>query len=901
MARWILQCNLQRYRLRDAMRDGFDIRSWSITRHLHDIAPGDEIAMWISGPDGGVYVLGEVTSSAERSVEAPDPYWVHSAEADDVTWHVGIRLDEPLPEPIRRPVLAADPDFVDAAIIRMPGGGNPFPVSDAQWQAIASRLAPEVRRRTGSNNPARTTDEVTLEPTGQDYLASEARGRSEIDGRLSVAGWLVQSQTTLNLSAGRGVAVREFTFEKPNRRVDYLLLVDGQLVGAIEVKRAGSSLTAHQLGINVDGLPTWMNMPVYPLPFIYESTGTETRFTNQYDPEPRGRRVSSFHRPETLAEWARQITESPEVPTFRARLKTMPRLDQQGLRAYQGEAIRNTEESLAENRPRALIQMPVGSGKTFTAAHLSCRLIRHAGARRILFLVDRSSLGEEAKLAFDNVTMPPAQRKFSTEYNVQLLTSNTLDTGSRVCISTIQRVVSILNSVAKPDEDSAVDLQGAEPVGATYSPMLPPDAFDVIIIDECHRSIYGRWRQVLEYFDAYLIGLTATPNERALEFFGQNVVMAYSLDSALTDGWNVNLKMLWSYSDVLRGEGLSYQDYLEQLTLLLFLKMADEQAKPPLNGWPIIPHGLDWESLVGRDGDSLEVQYRHILTELGKYPGTLGVVFRGAPNKLQDPAWLRRLVDLIGQHQWTTLGADVLGDAYEELLTKNAEDVKSGAGQYFTPRPLIQAMVDVMHPTAQMRVCDPAAGTGGFLVAAYEKMKAGLTGPDEKRFLQDEPLHGWEISDGAARLCAMNVALHGIRAPDSTSVITVDDSLRSAPSEHFDMVLTNPPFGRRSSVKVTNTVGETERQDLWAPTSNKPAQLPAARPFVAQDQRAGRDRGAGQRSLRGSGGRDDPQEAAGGMRRAYPAAAAAWDLLRGRGQGQRAVLRPQAPVGQGVD
>ena len=233
--------------------------------------------------------------------------------------------------------------------------------------------------------------------------------------------------------------------------------------------------------------------------------------------------------------------------------------------------------------------------------------------------------------------------------------------------------------------------------------------------------------------------------------------------------------------------------------------------------------------MIRLDGDSLETQYRHVLTELGKYPGTLGVIFRKAQNKIQDPAKLRRLViDLIDREQWMILDADVKGDAYEGLLARNAEDVKSGAGQYFTPRPLIQAIVDVMRPDVATRVCDPAAGTGGFLLAAYERMKPGPLDPDEKRFLRNEAFRGWEIVDGTARLCAMNLLLHGISAPESPPVITVDDSLRSAPSEHFDMVLTNPPFGRKSSYKVINALGEAEREDMsylredfWATTSNK--------------------------------------------------------------------------------
>ena len=289
------------------------------------------------------------------------------------------------------------------------------------------------------------------------------------------------------------------------------------------------------------------------------------------------------------------------------------------------------------------------------------------------------------------------------------------------------------------------------------------------------------------------------------------------------------VQKLWNYCSVLRDDGLSYQDYIEQLTFLLFLKMADEQTRSPFNRAAIVPSGLDWEALHRLDGDPLEVQYRHTLDELGKQPGTLGVIFRKAQNKIQDPAKLKRLVsDLIEKEQWMTLDVDVKGDAYEGLLAKSAEDVKSGAGQYFTPRALIQAIVDVMRPTADTRVADPAAGTGGFLLAANEKMKSADLDRDQKRFLRDDALRGWEIVDATARLCAMNLVLHGIGTPDGESLVTVDDSLRSAPSDHFEMVLTNPPFGKKSSYKVIAADGETEtetmsylREDFWATTSNK--------------------------------------------------------------------------------
>jgi type I restriction enzyme M protein len=290
------------------------------------------------------------------------------------------------------------------------------------------------------------------------------------------------------------------------------------------------------------------------------------------------------------------------------------------------------------------------------------------------------------------------------------------------------------------------------------------------------------------------------------------------------------VQRLWNYCNVLRDDGLSYGDYLEQLTYLLFLKMADEQVRLGLADEPIVPEGLDWPSLMERDGDELEVHYRHLLTELGRGPGMLGVVFRKAQNRIQDPAKLRRLIaDLIDRETWMTLDADVKGDAYEGLLEKNAEDVKTGAGQYFTPRVLIRAIVAVMRPRPGMSICDPACGTGGFLLAAHEWIarQNPYLDPDQKRHLRFEALRGWEIVDNTARLCVMNMLLHGIGDETADSPIAVEDALTGT-GERFDMVLTNPPFGRKSSFSIVNEEGDAEREsleilrdDFWASTSNK--------------------------------------------------------------------------------
>ena len=296
------------------------------------------------------------------------------------------------------------------------------------------------------------------------------------------------------------------------------------------------------------------------------------------------------------------------------------------------------------------------------------------------------------------------------------------------------------------------------------------------------------------------------------------------------------VQRLWNYCNVLRDDGVSYGDYVEQLTYLLFLKMADEHVRE-LGKSSTIPQNLGWQSLLQRDGDALETHYRHILTELGKGAGLIAVIFRKAQNRIQDPAKLRRLVEMIDGETWTGLDIDVKGEIYEGLLEKNAQDIKSGAGQYFTPRPLIKAIVDVMRPQPGQTLADPACGTGGFLLAAFDYV-AHHYGPldrDQWDHLRHQALHGWEIVDNTARLCVMNLYLHGIGANGGTSPsgggespIRVADSLAADPGLRFHMVLTNPPFGKKSSVTIVSEEGEVKREsqtivrdDFWTSTSNK--------------------------------------------------------------------------------
>ena len=398
-------------------------------------------------------------------------------------------------------------------------------------------------------------------------MKPEEAAREHIDVALGQAGWAVQDANAVNLATGRGVAVREFPLSSGYGFADYLLYTDGQAVGVIEAKPEGTTLT----GVEVQsekygaGLPDGIPALVRPLPFLYQSTGVETRFTNQLDLAPRSRRVFHFHRPETLAAWIEatirvaQIPSAPELKvaeagtgyaarsTLRRRLQSMPLVHEAGLWPAQLTAVRNLEESLREDRPRALIQMATGSGKTFAAITSAYRLIKFAGAQRVLFLVDRANLGRQARKEFQQYTTPDDGRKFTELYNVQHLTSNKLDPVARVCITTIQRLYSMLKG--EPDLDPALeegsqyDAGGGlvhEPVPVVYNPAIPVETFDFIFTDECHRSIYNLWRQVLEYFDAYLIGLTATPSKQTFGFFNQNLVMEYNHEQAVADGVNVD-------------------------------------------------------------------------------------------------------------------------------------------------------------------------------------------------------------------------------------------------------------------------------------------------------------------------------------------------------------------------
>lgn len=373
-------------------------------------------------------------------------------------------------------------------------------------------------------------------------MTPEARARQHIDAMLTRAGWLVQDRRDVNLTAGPGVAVREVP--TPTGPADYILFLDGRACAALEAKPEGITLS----GVVRQGsdyaraapadFPHWAN----PLSLVYVSTGAETLFQDSRDPQPRPRPVFAVHRPETL----RRLLQAPT--TLRARLAAMPPLDATGLRPCQAEAVAGIEASLAAGRPRALVSMATGAGKTFTACALVHRLLTHAKVGRVLFLVDRANLGRQAVDEFANFKPPGTGLLFTEEFIVQHLQGRGINPATSVVVSTVQRLYAALRGVDLDEEadersgfDAALDQAAARPVA--YSADIPPEAFDLIIVDECHRSIYGNWRQVLDYFDAFVVGLTATPGIHTRGFFNDNTVSEYPFERSVADGVNVQFEV----------------------------------------------------------------------------------------------------------------------------------------------------------------------------------------------------------------------------------------------------------------------------------------------------------------------------------------------------------------------
>lgn len=371
----------------------------------------------------------------------------------------------------------------------------------------------------------------------------EEKARLKIDEELTQAGWVIQDRKDFNRNASLGVAVREFLMQD-NTEADYLLFVDGKACGVIEAKKAGHTLSGvenQSKGYSCH-LPEKTRSWQMPLSFVYETNSQEIYFTDARDINACSRRIFNFHRPETLLELLNQSS------TLRNNLKNMPELNTAGLRDCQIEAIEGLEQSLANNQKRSLIHMATGAGKTFTACNFVYRLLKYAKAKRVLFLVDRNNLGKQTKKEFDNFVLQDENRKFTEVYIAQQLQHNKIDKDAKVVITTIQRLYSMLCN--EEDYDEANEEVSAYEIGSlgkpkevNYNPQIPPEFFDFVIVDECHRSIYGDWQQVLEYFDAFTIGLTATPSVYTLGYFNKNVVSEYPLERSIIDKVNVDCEI----------------------------------------------------------------------------------------------------------------------------------------------------------------------------------------------------------------------------------------------------------------------------------------------------------------------------------------------------------------------
>lgn len=423
----------------------------------------------------------------------------------------------------------------------------------------------------------------------------EQIARDNIDNQLKASGWLIQNKKQINLFAGIGVAVREYQTDVGP--ADYILFVDQKPVGVIEAKKEdeGYRLLVAEVQSEEYATSKLKHLNNDPLPFVYESTGTITHFTDYRDPKPRAREVFAFFRPETLREWLKKPR------SLRARLQDLPDLPEAGLRDCQIRAIKNIEKSFKQNKPRALIQMATGSGKTYTAVTFIYRLLKYADAKRVLFLVDTKNLGEQAEQEFLSYLPNDDNRKFTELYNVQRLKSSYVATDSQVCISTIQRFYAILKGedldvTAEETNPGEVQWEKRQPVEVAYNDKVPIEFFDFIVIDECHRSIYNLWKQVLEYFDGFLIGLTATPDKRTFGFFNQNIVSEYTHEEAVVDGVNVGYNVylietlitkkgavIWKGEYVDRREKLTRRKRWEQLDedLTYSAKKLDDEVVNP--------------------------------------------------------------------------------------------------------------------------------------------------------------------------------------------------------------------------------------------------------------------------------------------------------------------------------
>lgn len=516
----------------------------------------------------------------------------------------------------------------------------------------------------------------------------EQIARDNIDKQLTACGWVIQSIKQINLNAGTGVAVKEYLTDVGP--ADYVLFVDGKPCGVIEAKREeeGHRMTVHE-GQGEDYANAKLkHLKNEPLPFVYISTGEVTRFTDFTDPKPRAREVFSFHRPETLRDWVKRDK------SLRRRLLDLPALQTDGLRDCQINAITRLETSFKENRPRALIQMATGSGKTFTAITAIYRLLKYAKAKRVLFLVDTKNLGEQAEQEFMSFVPNDDNRKFTELYSVQRLKSNYIATDSQVCISTIQRLYSILKGTeleeaAEEENPNEKSWQPKEIPPIEYDGKMPIEFFDFIVIDECHRSIYNLWKQVLEYYDAFEVGLTATPDKRTIGYFDQNLVSEYSHEMAVADGVNVgyevfiiDTKVTQQGATLWKGEYIEHRERLSRRKRMELQDEDEEYSKQQLDKDVVNPNQI--RTIIRTFKEHLPTIFKDRYDKNGNFEVPKTLIFAKTDSHAND------IIDIVREEFAEE-------NKFCKKITYNSEDPKSTLAQFRNDyHPRIAVTVDMI-------------------------------------------------------------------------------------------------------------------------------------------------------------------------------------------------------------
>lgn len=516
----------------------------------------------------------------------------------------------------------------------------------------------------------------------------EQIARDNIDKQLTACGWVIQSIKQINLNAGTGVAVKEYLTDVGP--ADYVLFVDGKPCGVIEAKREeeGHRMTVHE-GQGEDYANAKLkHLKNEPLPFVYISTGEVTRFTDFTDPKPRAREVFSFHRPETLRDWVKRDK------SLRRRLLDLPALQTDGLRDCQINAITRLETSFKENRPRALIQMATGSGKTFTAITAIYRLLKYAKAKRVLFLVDTKNLGEQAEQEFMSFVPNDDNRKFTELYNVQRLKSSYIATDSQVCISTIQRLYSILKGTeleeaAEEENPNERKYQPKEIPPIEYDGKMPIEFFDFIVIDECHRSIYNLWKQVLEYYDAFEVGLTATPDKRTIGYFDQNLVSEYSHEMAVADGVNVgyevfiiDTKVTQQGATLWKGEYIEHRERLSRKKRMELQDEDEEYSKQQLDKDVVNPNQI--RTIIRTFKEHLPTIFKDRYDKNGNFEVPKTLIFAKTDSHAND------IIDIVREEFAEE-------NKFCKKITYNSEDPKSTLAQFRNDyHPRIAVTVDMI-------------------------------------------------------------------------------------------------------------------------------------------------------------------------------------------------------------